>query len=77
MRNCLNDDVQSCSCPLWRSVSRMAQAQSTWFPLSDRNPQTFVPSIYTTKAEDCVKPATQRIYTSQERPSRVVLPVVR
>jgi len=52
----------------------MVQVQSTWFPLIDRNPQTFVPSIYTAKAED-FKAATQRIYTSREHASRIVLPV--
>ena len=54
----------------------MVQVQSTWFPLIDRNPQKFVPSIYAAKAEDFAA-ATQRIYTSRERPSHVVLPVVR
>ena len=54
----------------------MVQVQSTWFPLIDRNPQKFVPSIYAAKAEDFVA-ATQRVYTSRERPSRIVLPVVR
>ena len=37
----------------------MVQVQSTWFPLIDRNPQKFVPSIYTAKPEDFVT-ATQR-----------------
>ena len=54
----------------------MVQVQSTWFPLIDRNPQKFVPSIYEAKAEDFVT-ATQRIYTSREHPSRVTLPVVK
>ncbi|MBI3490566.1 MAG: CocE/NonD family hydrolase, partial [Acidobacteria bacterium] len=53
----------------------MVQVQSTWFPLIDRNPQKFVPSIYAAKAEDFVA-ATQRIYTSRTRPSHIVLPVV-
>jgi uncharacterized protein len=52
----------------------MVQVQSTWFPVIDRNPQKFVPSIYAAKAEDFVA-ATQRIYTSRERPSHIVLPV--
>jgi len=30
----------------------MVQVQSTWFPLVDRNPQTFVPSIYAAREED-------------------------
>jgi predicted acyl esterase len=54
----------------------MVQVQSTWFPLIDRNPQTFVPSIYQAKTEDFVA-ATQSIYTSQEHPSFIMLPVVR
>ena len=53
----------------------MVQVQSTWFPLIDRNPQTFVPSIYAAKTGDFVT-ATQRIYTSRQRPSHIVLPVV-
>ncbi len=39
----------------------MVQIQSSWFPLYDRNPQTFVPSIFWAKPED-YRPATQRIY---------------
>src|SRR5262249_13500138 len=39
----------------------MVQVQSTWFPLYDRNPQTFVPNIFFAKPADYVK-ATQRIY---------------
>ena len=54
----------------------MVQVQSTWFPLIDRNPQTFVPSIYDAKAEDFVS-ATQRVYTSREHPSHITLPVAR
>tara|TARA_R110002020_G_scaffold454448_6_gene670116 strand:+ start:25670 stop:27517 length:1848 start_codon:yes stop_codon:yes gene_type:complete len=37
------------------------QVQSTWFPLIDRNPQTFVPNIYKVKAED-FKKQTHTIY---------------
>jgi predicted acyl esterase len=40
----------------------MIQIQSSWFPLYDRNPQTFVPNIFWAKPED-YKKATQRIYT--------------
>ncbi len=54
----------------------MVQIQSTWFPVIDRNPQQFVPSIYGARASDFVK-ATQRVYTSPARPSHLVLPVVR
>ena len=49
----------------------MIQVQSSWFPLYDRNPQTFVPNIFFAKPED-YKKATQRIYHE----SFVSLPVV-
>ena len=39
----------------------MVQIQSSWFPLYDRNPQTFVPNIFYAKPGDYRK-ATQRIY---------------
>jgi uncharacterized protein len=47
----------------------MVQVQSSWFPLVDRNPQTFV-DIYQTKELDFRK-ATQRVYRSREMPSRL------
>ena len=53
----------------------MVQVQSTWFPIIDRNPQKFVPSIYAARASDYIK-ATQRIYCSPSFPSHIVLPVV-
>jgi uncharacterized protein len=53
----------------------MVQIQSTWFPVIDRNPQKFVPSIYQASASDFV-PATQRIYCSITMASHLVLPVV-
>jgi putative CocE/NonD family hydrolase len=53
----------------------MVQVQSTWFPLIDRNPQKFVPSIYRATAADYVR-ATQRVYGSPALPSHIVLPVV-
>ena len=52
----------------------MVQVQSSWFPLVDRNPQTFV-DIYTAKESDFRK-ATQRVYRSPERPSRVTVLVL-
>ena len=52
----------------------MVQIQSTWFPVIDRNPQKFVPSIYNATAADFVS-ATQRIYCSPDLPSHLVLPV--
>jgi putative CocE/NonD family hydrolase len=53
----------------------MVQVQSTWFPLIDRNPQTFTSSIYTAKASDFAA-ATQKVYSTPTLPSRVILPVV-
>jgi len=53
----------------------MVQIQSTWFPVIDRNPQKFVPSIYEAAASDYVS-ATQRIYCSRNLPSHLVLPVM-
>jgi uncharacterized protein len=53
----------------------MVQIQSSWFPLYDRNPQTFVPNIFFAKGEDYVK-ATQRIYHAGGAASFVDLPVV-
>ena len=38
------------------------QVQSTWFPLIDRNPQTFVPNIFKAKASDYTK-QTHRVYS--------------
>jgi putative CocE/NonD family hydrolase len=59
-------DVQHC----FRTGHKiMIQVQSTWFPLIDRNPQTFV-DIYKAKDSDFQK-ATQRVYHSAEMPSRL------
>ncbi len=53
----------------------MVQVQSTWFPLIDRNPQTFVPNIFLAKETDFA-PATHRIYRSAKYPSHLSIPVV-
>ena len=53
----------------------MVQIQSSWFPLYDRNPQTFVKSIFWAKPED-YKAATQRIYHSVGLESYIELPLV-
>jgi hypothetical protein len=54
----------------------MVQVQSSWFPLYDRNPQTFVPNIFFAKPED-YRAATQRIYHAPGQASFVELPVVK
>jgi putative CocE/NonD family hydrolase len=53
----------------------MVQVQSSWFPLYDRNPQTFVPNIFWAKPEDYRK-ATQRIYHAPGQASMIELPLV-
>src|SRR5512140_1301662 len=53
----------------------MVQVQSSWFPLYDRNPQTFVPNMFFAKPGDYVK-ATQRIWHDKGAPSFVALPIV-
>jgi putative CocE/NonD family hydrolase len=53
----------------------MVQIQSSWFPLYDRNPQTFVPNIMFAKPEDYV-PATQTVLRSRSAASRIDLPII-
>ena len=53
----------------------MVQIQSSWFPLYDRNPQTFVPNIFWAKPQD-YKKALQRVYHAPGQESFVELPVV-
>jgi putative CocE/NonD family hydrolase len=57
-----------------RSHRIMVQIQSTWFPLYDRNPQRFIPSIMDAKPRD-FQAATHRIHTSGAYPSRIDLRV--
>ena len=53
----------------------MVQIQSSWFPLYDRNPQTFVQNIMYAKPQDYVK-ATQRVYRSGATSSSIDFPVI-
>lgn len=48
----------------------MVQLQSSWFPLTDRNPQTFVPNINFARPAD-FRPATMRVYRGGAEGSRV------
>ena len=48
----------------------MVEVQSTWFPLYDRNPQTFVPNIMTAP-KDAYKAETMTIYGSERYPSQI------
>src|SRR3989440_1983949 len=53
----------------------MVQIQSSWFPLYDRNPQTFVLNIFWAKPGDYRK-ATQRIYHAPGQGTFIELPLV-
>jgi putative CocE/NonD family hydrolase len=52
----------------------MVQVQSSWFPLYDRNPQTFVPNIFFAQPGDYVK-ATQKVVVSGPEASHIELPI--
>jgi len=53
----------------------MVQVQSTWFPLVDRNPQTFC-DIYSASEQDFQK-QTHRVYRDESHPSRITVGVVK
>jgi uncharacterized protein len=62
-------------CHVFRPGHRlMLQIQSSWFPLFDRNPQTFVD--INEAGPDDFQSARQRVYHSAERATRLKLPVV-
>ena len=52
----------------------MVQIQSSWFPVYDRNPQTFVPNIFNATPAD-YKEAMQRIYAGPGQETYVTLPI--
>jgi hypothetical protein len=52
----------------------MVQLQSSWYPLTDRNPQTFV-NIPDAKPADFEK-ATERVYHTKAQPSGIVVGVI-
>jgi hypothetical protein len=53
----------------------LVEVQSTWFPLYDRNPQTFVPNIMTAKPAN-YKPATITIFSDAEHDSTLQVPLI-
>ena len=53
----------------------MVQVQSTWFPLVDRNPQTFC-DIYKADEKD-FKKQTHKVYRDSEHPSKITVGVVK
>jgi putative CocE/NonD family hydrolase len=54
----------------------MVQIQSTWFPLIDRNPQTFVPNIFKAEARD-YRAATQRVFRSPGHATHIEMSILR
>jgi putative CocE/NonD family hydrolase len=52
----------------------MVEVQSSWFPLYDRNPQTYVDNIFFARPNDYRK-ATQRVYSGGTNQSRIDLPI--
>jgi len=54
----------------------MIQIQSSWFPVIDRNPQRFVPNIFSAKNSDFT-PATQTIFFDRAHPTHIELPVMK
>jgi len=54
----------------------MVQVQSSWFPIIDRNPQTFVPNIFEARESD-FRAASVRVSRAPGRASFVTVPVVR
>ena len=63
-------DLHQQSYTFQRGHRIMVQVQSTWFPLYDRNPQTWVSNIFRAKAAD-FRAATHRIWHTPARSSRV------
>jgi len=54
----------------------MVQIQSSWFPLYDRNPQTFVANIFDAKPQD-YKAATVRVFRTGAKATTIEIPVVK
>ncbi len=53
----------------------MVQIQSSWFPIFDMNPQSFVPNIFLATSKDFIK-STQNIYHNKQYATYIELPVV-
>jgi putative CocE/NonD family hydrolase len=54
----------------------MVEVQSTWFPLYDRNPQSFVRNIMSAQPKD-YRPATITIYSGAGHDSSLLMPVMK
>jgi predicted acyl esterase len=53
----------------------MIQVQNSWFPLVDRNPQTFVDNIFLAQEDDFVQ-ASQRLLRNETHRSRIAVGVL-
>ncbi|MEM9492494.1 MAG: CocE/NonD family hydrolase, partial [Myxococcota bacterium] len=78
----VSDQVTEVSFQLWdvmhtfrRGHRIMIHVQSTWFPLIDRNPQTYVPNIFEADWDDFV-PATHRVHRTSQHPSHLEFGVI-
>ncbi|RZK26092.1 MAG: X-Pro dipeptidyl-peptidase, partial [Hymenobacter sp.] len=67
--------VQDVSHTFKKGHRLLVQVQSTWFPLVDLNPQTFVPNIFEANEAD-FKAQTHRLYHNPAAPSQLVLKVL-
>jgi uncharacterized protein len=67
-------DLHSASHVFKKGHRIAVQLQSTWFPLIDRNPQTFVPSIFDAHAGD-FKAQTHTVYHSLQYPSAILVDI--
>jgi len=70
----INFTIQDVNHTFRRGHRIMVQVQSSWFPLTDRNPQTFV-NIPDAKPSDFVK-AAERVYHTKGEASGIVVGVV-
>jgi uncharacterized protein len=69
-------DLQDVLYTFKRGHSIMVQIQSSWFPLIDRNPQKYVPNIFKANDDDFIT-TTNRVFRSQEYPSRIEIGILR
>jgi uncharacterized protein len=70
----INFTMQDVNHTFRRGHRIMVQLESSWFPLTDRNPQTFV-NIPDAKPSDFVK-ATERVYHTEEQPSGILVGIL-
>lgn len=71
---CANGDAPCANHVFRRGHRLMVQIQSSWFPLYDRNPQTFVPSIMTAPPE-AYRAQRHRVHHETGLATRLELPL--